>query len=301
MNRVRPTATVPSLNLPDLLELLDLQPGDAPAGSRTSTWTGRAQQHPADRVFGGLLLAQALCAAGRTAGPGQRALSLQADFLAGVPTTSPLVWQVTRLSDGPSLSTRRSTLLSEDGSELFTAVTRWGTVRDDLPSHHATRPAAAPDPDGLPGLVERFRDNHRVPAWWRMERPVHFRHVEAPPYLAAEGSGNRQTVFVATTEPLPPEPVVRAAMVGYVTDMSILEPAFRALGSARHAPGSRILSLTHTLTFHADPDLTDWHQFDCRVESVAHGRAHGVGELFDAAGRHVATAAQLGLVKTVVS
>lgn len=285
-----------AVTMADLLGLLALQCEDDPGGP-TSHWTGQPQWHPADRVFGGLLLAQALVAAGRTAGPGQQALTLQADFVAGVPTDRPLRWEVTRLSDAPSLATRRSRLLDEDGNELFGALSRWGSVREDLPSYSTVRPADAPDPETLPGLPDRFGDVPDIPPWWRLSRPVHFRHVEAPPYLAAGDGHHRQTTFLKATEPLPADPVLRAGVVAYVTDMSVLEAAFRALEGARHVPGSRILSLTHSMTFHDVPDLTDWHQFDCRVESVAHGRALGVGELFDQAGRHLVTASQVGLVK----
>ena len=207
-----------------------------------------------------------------------------------------IIWSASR-SGVPSLSTRRSRLVDDQGNELFGALTRWARIRDDLPSYSAVRPLEAPDPDGLPDLVDRFGGDDRIPPWWRMARPVRFRHVGEPPYLQPAGAGDRLTTFLRVTDPLPDDHVVRAAMVAYVTDMSVLEAAFVALNAARHASGARILSLTHALTFHAQPDLGRWHQFDCRVESVAHGRAHGVGELFDAAGRHVATASQLGLVK----
>ncbi|WP_084143832.1 acyl-CoA thioesterase [Amycolatopsis taiwanensis] len=286
------------MTLTDLFELFDLGCADDPQ-RRVSRWIGRAQPQPADRVFGGLLLAQSLVAAGRTAGPEQRAVSLQADFVAGVPTGGPLRWEVERVSDASSLCTRRSRLIDDAGNELFGAVSRWARVRADQPTYSSARPVEAPDPEGLPDLVDRFAGDERIPPWWRMARPVHFRHVTEPPYLTPAGEGDRQTTFLRATGPLPADHVLRAALVAYVTDMSVLEPAFVALGAARHLPGARILSLTHALTFHAQPDLGAWHQFDCRVESVAHGRAHGVGELFDPLGRHVATASQVGLVKVV--
>ncbi|MEU6134859.1 acyl-CoA thioesterase domain-containing protein [Nocardioides sp. NPDC047086] len=285
-----------AVTLDELLELLDLSCADDPAGP-VSHWVGKPQAHPADRIFGGLLLAQALVAAGRGVGADQRIVSLQADFVGGVPTDRPLHWEVTVVSDAPSLATRRSRLLDETGQELFGAVTRWATVRADLPSYSSVRPAPAPDPETLPDLADRFGSDERIPTWWRLQRPVHFRHAVAPPYFTVAEPNDRQTTFFRATGPLPDDLVLRAALVAYVSDMSVLEASFLALGSARHKPGARILSLTHALTFHAASDLSGWHQFDCRVESIAHGRAHGVGELFDTAGRHVATASQVGLVK----
>ena len=296
MVAVNDTLTDPSVTLDDLLELLDLERIDTPGAG--VTWRGQPQAHPETRLFGGLLLAQALVAAGRTVTTDQRVVSLQADFVGGVPTDRPLHWHVDLIADARSLSTRRATLVADDGSELFSATTRWASTRDDLPSWSSISPAEVAGPKSLRDLADRYGADPRIPTWWRMRRPVHFRHVEPPPYLSPEPRADRQSAHLRSTEPLPADPVLRAAVAAYVTDMSLLEPAFRALGAARHAPGSRILSLTHALTFHHDPDLSTWHQFDCRVAMVANGRAHGVGELFDEQGRHVLTATQLGLVKT---
>jgi acyl-CoA thioesterase II len=293
------TSDPSAVTLDDLLGLLDLtsEPGPTPQ-SRVSHWVGDPQRHPTDRVFGGLLLAQAVVAAGRTVPTRQRALSLQADFLAGVPTDEPLHWRVERLTDAASLSTRRATLLAPDGSERFTAVSRWGTVRTDLPVHSPAAPLPAPAPEDLPDLAQRFGDETRVPAWWRLERPVSFRHTEPPPYLEpVTPPRDHQSAWVRTTGRLPDDPVVHAAVVAYVSDMSILEGAFRALGSSRHADGSRILSLPHALTWHTHPDLSRWHQFDAHVRAVAHGRTLGEGAIFDRDGSHVVSAGQLGLVR----
>jgi acyl-CoA thioesterase-2 len=285
-----------AVTLRELLDLLALEAGQTDATG--DYFVGRPQPHPEDRVFGGLQLAQAVAAAGRTVPENHRALSLQADFLAGVPTGGPLRWRVERLSDARSLSTRRTSLVADDGKELFTAVSRWGTAREDMPVHHPARPLPAPAPEGLPELADRFGDDERVPPWWRMERPVTFRHTMPPPYLeVVEPRQDHQTAWVRTTAPLPDDEVGKAAVVAYITDMSILEGAFRALGSRRHAEGSRILSLTHTLAWHRHPDLSDWHQFDSRIQAVSHGRTLGTGEIFDREGRHVVSASQLGLVR----
>lgn len=295
------------ITLGELLDLLDLdEPVTGAAGPRR-VFCGRPQREPADRVFGGLLLAQALTAAGRTTPRAHRPLSLQAEFLQGVPTTAPLRWEVDPLAESPSMSVRRVTLRSAGpgddsgpaaGAELFTAISRWGLVRDDLSFYADTTPLPVPRPETLPDLEERFAGDERVPAWWRLRRPVQFRHTEPPPYTApVMPARNTQSVWLRARGELPDDPVVRAAVLAYVTDMSILESAFRAVSSTRHGARSRLLSLSHTLAFHEPADLSTWHQFDSACRTVAHGRALGVGEIFDDTGRHLASATQLGLVK----
>jgi acyl-CoA thioesterase-2 len=290
------------LSLEHLYELLTLSPvlpastEQDSGGPRRECFLGRPQEHPADRVFGGLLLAQSIVAAGGTVPSGHQPLSMQAEFLLGVPTDQPLRWEVERIGDARSLSTRRATLLGVDGA-LFSATSRWGLVRDDLPSYDAVRPADVPPPERLPDLEDRFGGVPEVPTWWRMRRPVWFRHVEDPPYTEPGERGDRQSVWVRARGEVPDSSVVRAALLAYVTDMSILETAFRAVGSFRHGPQSRILSLSHTLVFHAPCDLAAWHQFDSRCRTIAHGRALATGEIFDQDGRHVASATQVGLTK----
>ena len=279
-----------SLSLDELYRLLQLEDdGDG-------AYWGAPQTQPADRVFGGLLLAQAVVAAGRNVAGDQRPLALQAEFLRGVPTDRPLRWEVENLGDARSMSTRRATLRGADG-DLFTATSRWGTVRDDLPCHEAETPAPVARPEELPDLEDRFAGVPEVPQWWRMRRPVWFRHAEPPPYVEPVPRRDSQTVWVRARGDVPADHTLRAALVAYVTDMSILESAFRALGGTRHGTGSRLLSLSHSLTFHRSADLSDWHQFDSRCRTVAHGRALASGEIFDQDGRHVASATQLGLTK----
>ncbi|WP_169795337.1 acyl-CoA thioesterase [Kribbia dieselivorans] len=286
----------PEMTMPELLDCLDLACVGDPAAP-TSRWEGRPQPHPSDRMFGGLLLAQAIVAGGRTVPVGQQALSLQADFVRAVPPERPLRWEVTHVSDATSLSTRRARLLDDDGRELFSAMTLWGEVRDDLPSSSSAQHWPSPPPEDLLDLEDRFPGDIRVPLWWRMSRPVRVRHAVTPPYTELGPRTDRVTAHLRTKGPLPDDRVLRAAVVAYVSDMCLIEPAFTTAKAIRHAPGSRILSLTHALTFHADVHLDAWHQYDCRVATVAHGRAHGTGELFDGDGRHVASASQLALVR----
>lgn len=291
----------PSISLEDLFVLLRLEPLDQAAGAGSPglrRFGARVQEEPTDRVFGGLLLAQALVAAGRSLEVPQLPMSMQAEFLAGVPLAAEFLWEVEPLALGRGMSTLRSSIRLGDGPVLFTATTRWGTVRDDLPSHTVQQPRRVAGPDALPELHDRFRGHTGIPTWWRMSRPVDFRHVEAPAYdEPVHPAQVEQSAWVRARGDLPDDPVVRAALVAYASDMSLVEPVFRARGSARHRPGSRILSLSHTMVLHEVPDLSAWHQFDARVHGMAHGRALGLGELFDAGGRHVASVSQLAAVK----
>lgn len=285
-----------TLSMSELLEFLDLKPA-ATELPETSAWIGTPQTVPSDRVYGGLQLAQAIVAAGKTVPADQSILTLQADFIGGVPTDGPLTWHVEHVADTPTFSTRRSSIMV-NGRELFTALTRWGQTRSDLPSYsHTTPQPVTVSPEELPSLYDRYHDDDRIPLWWRITRPVNAHPVAEPPYVTPVEQGTTQTTMLHPTGQVPADPVIQAALAGYATDMSILEPAFRASGALRHAPKSRILTLTHALTFHQMPTWDSWLQFDAYLESLSNGRALGTGELFDLDGTHLVSASQVGFVK----
>ena len=286
---------VDDITLGQLWEMLTLTPQQVEDDGEE--WSAPDQPVPHDRVFGGLLLAQAVVVAGQGLGAEMVPLSLQADFLAGVPVTGSNRWRATTIGAAPSLVSRRVSLLADDGSELFTATMRFGRIREDLPSYTALAPRGVAGPDGLIDLSTRYGGDERIPTWWRIPRPVDLRHVEEPTFLepASERSSQQSLWWRLRGEPMD-DPLRVAAVIAYVSDMSLVEPAFRNTGTSRHVAGSRILSLTHSLTFHEVPDLADWVQMDVTVRRLAHGRALGAGEVFTG-GRHVATLGQLALVK----
>lgn len=260
-------------------------------------WTGPDQSVPEDRVFGGLLLAQSLMAAAQGLPAGFTPVVLQADFLAGVPTDGLNRWRVTPLGEAPSLVGRRATLIDESGVPLFEATIRFGRERSDLPSYESLRPRDVVGPQDLLDLPDRFAGDERIPRWWRIPRPVELRHVEDPNFLVPGAERQEeQSLWWRVRGEVVGDALRTAAVMAYASDMSLVEPAFRATGTSRHAPGSRILSLTHSIVFHALPDLTDWVQMDVAVPRLAHGRGLGLGELF-VGGEHVATLAQVAFVK----
>jgi|SRR5690625_287448 len=285
-----------TLAMSELLGLLEMTQTETDTPN-TTAWIGAPQTVPSDRVYGGLQLAQGIVAAGKTVPKDQTLLTLQADFIGGVPTDGPLTWHVENVADTPTFSTRRSSIMV-GGQQLFTALTRWGQTRSDLPSYRdATPQVHVESPEDLPSLRDRFHDEERIPAWWRIVRPINAHPVTAPPYVTPVEHGTSQSTMLHPTGDVPADPIIQAALAGYATDMSILEPAFRATGAVRHAPGSRILTLTHTLTFHEIPTWDAWLQFDAQLEALSHGRALGHGQLFDRRGKLLVSASQVGFVK----
>ena len=88
------------LTLEHLLELLDLEPLE------TNLFRGVSPRDGRDRIFGGQVLGQALVAARRTVDD-RLAHSLHGYFLRPGDPRKPIVYEVDRIRDGRSFTTRR--------------------------------------------------------------------------------------------------------------------------------------------------------------------------------------------------
>src|SRR6266700_6877714 len=98
-----------------LLDLLDLEPLEL------NLFRGRSPQVGWQRVFGGQVIGQALVAACRTVDDvsGRPPHSLHAYFLLAGDTKVPIVYEVDRIRDGKSFTTRRVVAI-QHGRAIFT-------------------------------------------------------------------------------------------------------------------------------------------------------------------------------------
>ena len=103
---------------------------------------GRSPQDRWQRVFGGQVIGQALVAASRTV-EGRQPHSLHAYFLIGGDPKVPIIYEVDRIRDGKSFTTRRVVAI-QHGQAIFTLMVSFHNDEDGLdPSGADARRAAA--------------------------------------------------------------------------------------------------------------------------------------------------------------
>ena len=99
--------------LDGVVDLLDLEPIEV------NIFRGRSPDETRQRVFGGQVAAQALVAATRTVDePGRDVHSLHAYFLRPGDPRIPILYEVDRIRDGRSFTTRRVTAI-QHGKAIF--------------------------------------------------------------------------------------------------------------------------------------------------------------------------------------
>lgn len=185
--RLAPFATVPSVTaaLDNLVDLLDLEELEV------NIFRGRSPREDRQRVFGGQVAGQALVAAGRTVDAGG-VHSLHAYFLRPGDPSIPILYDVDRIRDGRSFTTRRVVAI-QHGRAIFNLSASFHANEEGL-SHQAVMPAA-PDPETLPTWQERMAPYlEQMGPWAERERPIDSRPVDEPAW------GSR--------EPRPPENLV---------------------------------------------------------------------------------------------
>src|SRR5215208_5538338 len=128
----------------DLLALLDLEPLEV------NLFRGRSPQSGWQRVFGGQVIGQALVAALRTV-DGRPSHSLHAYFMLPGDPKVPIIYEVDRIRDGRSFTTRRVVAI-QHGHAIFTMAASFHADEDGL-SHQAAMPDV-PKPEDLPSEAE---------------------------------------------------------------------------------------------------------------------------------------------------
>ena len=281
--------------LQDVLAILDLEPLEV------NLFRGRSPQSRWQRVFGGQVIGQALVAACRTVDDvAQRPPhSLHAYFLLGGDPKVPIVYEVDRIRDGRSFTTRRVTAI-QHGHAIFSMEVSFHGAEEGL-SHQFPMPDV-PKPDALPSDTD-VRDRvslvpDPVRRYFERERPIELRPVEYGRYLGEKLEGGRFHVWIRATERLPDEPAIHQCVLAYASDMTLLDAALIPHGRTVFHQDIMAASLDHALWFHRPFRADEWLLYAQDSPNLSGARGFSRGLIFALDGTLVASVAQEGLLRS---
>jgi acyl-CoA thioesterase-2 len=279
----------------ELLSILDLEQIE------DNIFRGRSPQVGWQRVFGGLVISQALVAASRTV-KGRNPHSLHCYFLLPGDPSVPIVYEVERVRDGRSFTTRRCVAV-QHGRTIFVLSASFQI--DEVGPEHSLAMPDVPKPEALPGIEQLKRAlGDQMPDGVRRyldrERPIEFRPVDASRYApGAMGTARRpsQQIWMRASGALPDDPAMHRAVLAYLSDMTLLDTALVAHGKSVFDGSSQVASLDHAIWFHRPFRADEWMLYD--QESPNAGGARGLtrGSLFTAEGHLIASVMQEGLIR----
>jgi acyl-CoA thioesterase-2 len=238
---------------------------------------------PAERVFGGQLVAQALWAAGQGVPAGLRPHSLHAYFLRPAGCDRSVDYHVTALKQGRNLSAYRVDA-SQGGRVVFTLSASFESGSDDQPQVACAGPRVMPEPgDCWPDPAYAGAPLATFPATDGFD----VRFVRPP----SDGPRAFHPCWVRSTRDLSADPLLSACALAFISDMGALSGCVPPAEAAMAYGGA---SLDHDLRFGQVTRLDDWHAFDFRPVLRTGRRGLGQGCLRTAGGTVAAVIAQEG-------
>jgi acyl-CoA thioesterase-2 len=279
----------------ELVEILNLEPLEL------NLFRGRSPQSRWQRVFGGQVIGQALVAACRTVEDVtlRPPHSLHAYFLLGGDPKVPIIYDVDRIRDGKSFTTRNVKAI-QHGHAIFSMSVSFQVHEEGL-SHQFKMPDV-PKPDALPGeaeLKERVWPQMPDPVrrYYERERPIELRPVEYGRYLGEKSEDGSFHVWIRATGRLPDEPAIHQCVLAYASDMMLLDAALIPHGLSVFSDTIMAASLDHALWFHRPFRADEWLLYAQDSPNLSGSRGFSRGLIFAIDGTLVASVAQEGLLR----
>lgn len=240
------------------------------------TYVGVGPRYPWGGLYGGQIVAQGLRAAADTVADEFRVHSLHAYFIRRGDQDAPTRFEVERLRDGRSFTTRSVVARQATGAILQMSAS-FQRDEEGARVEHAT-PPEMPPPDEIPSNkwsemfeVHKLSEPGRLRNWFRM------------------------------TEPLGDDPLAHACALAYVSDDTPCDTVASQHPDADESDeddGSwMVASLDHAIWFHRPPVFDDWLLVETRCHGLLNSRGVAMANVFDPEGRHIATYAQEALVR----
>lgn len=284
--------TITSEPLASVLRVLQLRGGDKDRFEADSL-------PQMNRVYGGQVLSQALLAAAATIEDHNERPphSLHAYFLRGGDPARPISFEVARTHDGRSFASRQVSA-TQDGRDLLTLMASFQLRQSGV--EHSSQIPDVPGPQELISALEYFRSlNHPVGKFLGKTAAFDVRHVQENLYInASPNKSRRQQLWMKPrAEITGASPLTSRALLAYVIDQVMMEPALRTHGLSWLTPGLALASLDHAMWFHQDFDINQWLLYDQESPSANGARATGHVRVFTESGELVAEAMQEAMIR----
>ena len=279
--------------LGDLIQLLGLERLDR------DLFRGQSQDLGWGTIFGGQVLGQALSAAVQTVTADRHVHSLHGYFLRAGDVRRPIVYEVERIRDGKSFTTRRVSAVQE-GEAIFSLEASFQI--EEVGFDHQDPMPEVPPPEQLRSerelalaMADKLPPGLRAQA--TAERPIEMRPVAPRDPLAPIVAPPRRHLWCRTIDKLPDDPALHRYLLAYASDFAFLGTAMQPHGVSWLTPGMQVATLDHAMWFHRPFRFDEWLLYAMDSPSASGGRGLARGQFFNRAGKLVVTTAQEGLIR----
>ncbi|MCP1835525.1 acyl-CoA thioesterase-2 [Bradyrhizobium sp. USDA 4532] len=279
--------------LVDLLDSLNLEPIEV------NLFRGNSPKTSSQWVFGGQMIGQAMVAAYGTV-KGRLPHSLHCYFMQPGDPKVPIIYEVERLRDGKSYSTRR-VIAIQHGDTIFSIMLSFHAEEEAAFDHQDRMPDVPPPEELAAAKLSKLAIFTEMPeiirGYYRSDRPIELRPVEIGRYVGQKIDDGRVHIWIRTTEKLPDDPMLHMCVLAYASDFSLLDAVMARHGRTVFDDRMMSGSLDHAMWFHRGFRADDWLLYAKESPSAHSGRGLARGLIFKADGTLVASVAQEGFVR----
>ena len=266
-----------------------------------NTFQGNSLDIGSKAVFGGQVLAQSLNAATRTVAMDRFVHSLHAYFILPGDIQKPILYEVDKVRDGRSFTTRR-VIAKQNGKAIFITAASFQIEEKGL--DHQIEMLNVPHPESLASMqdiIKRLEQEGKpIPPWYRRKNwPIEFRPVEdIDPYRPGRRPPFRHVWFRANGK-LTDDKALHRCILAYASDFNLLGAALLPHNVSFVKDRMIIASIDHAMWFHRDFRADEWLLYALDSPSASNARGFSRGNIFNQAGDLVASVTQEGLIRLI--
>lgn len=269
--------------------MLDVESLDA------DLFRGISPKTSSPRVFGGQVIGQAMVAACRTV-ESRLPHSLHGYFIQPGSPQVPIIYQVERLRDGKSYSTRRVTAI-QHGNAILSIMASFHAEEEGALNHHDKVPDV-PLPEELTAHELPSQPiSFETPGFSHRYYAIELRPVEIGRYFGQKIDDGRIHVWIKIAAKLPEDPALHMCSLAYASDYSLLDAVMARYGRPPFDKQMMTTSLDHAMWFHRPFRADEWLLCAHDSPSAQRGRGLTRGLIFNPDGTLVASVVQEGSVR----
>ncbi len=260
---------------------------------------GASQDLGFPQLFGGQVLGQVISAASQTVDAARHVHSLHGYFLRPGDSHQPVVYDVDRVRDGGSFSTRRVSAIQK-GQTIFTGIASFQADENGY-EHQLAMPDVA-GPDELPSewdLLHKLSPlvPERVMEKLRRPKPIEIRPVTVQDPANPQPIEPVRHLWFRADGALPANPALHKYLLAYASDFSFIGTALQPHGVSSWSKFIQLASLDHAIWFHREVKIDDWLLYSIDSPWAGNARGFARGSIFNRQGQLVASVAQEGLIR----
>jgi len=262
-------------------------------------YRGQSQDLGFRALFGGQVMGQALSAAKETVEEERLVHSLHSYFLRPGDAKKPVVYEVEKIRDGKSFSTRRVQAI-QNGKAIFYMTASFQYPEQGF-EHQDTMPNVPPPEqvasysDFIKAHQQYFPDNTKGD--FLAEKPIELRPIEAYNWYKPQPTDPICNMWIKANGELPDDLRIHMYMLAYTSDFHFLPTALFPHGVSHWQPNFQIATIDHAMWFHRPFRFDDWLLYSMQSPSATNGRGLVKGQIFNRQGELVASTMQEGVIR----